>query len=414
MGDTIKVRRGSTTQWETADPILASGEPGWDLTVNELRFGNGVDHWSDLTPLAGDGGGGLTTEDVQDVIGAFSSGGAGLTATYSDVGNTWSLAVNVDDSTVEISTDTLQLKDGGVTNAKVNASAAIALSKLAAITNNRFLGNVSGISAVPAEMTAAQAKTLLAVASTDLTDFTEAVQDVVGALGLGGSGLTMTYTDGSNTLTIDVNVDGSTLEISSDSLRIKDAGVTLAKLANIAAGTFLGNNTGGAAAPIALTASQTKSALAITGADVANTAAGNIAATTVQTAINELDTEKAALAGATFTGLVTASAGLAAPYVQNQQSGTSYTLVLTDEGKLVECSNASAITLTVPPNASVAFPTGAQITILQTGAGQVTLTPGAAVTINGTPGLKLTTQWSSATLIKRATNTWVAVGDLSS
>jgi hypothetical protein len=90
----------------------------------------------------------------------------------------------------------------------------------------------------------------------------------------------------------------------------------------------------------------------------------------------------------------------------------SYTLVLADKGKLVEVSNASANTLTVPTNASVAFPIGAQINILQTGVGQTTVA-GAGVTINGTPGLKLRAQWSSATLIKRATDTWVLVGDLS-
>ena len=91
----------------------------------------------------------------------------------------------------------------------------------------------------------------------------------------------------------------------------------------------------------------------------------------------------------------------------------SYSLVLTDNGKLVEISNASANTLTVPLNSSIAFPTGATITVLQTGAGQTTITPTGGVTINGTPGLKLRAQWSSATLIKRATDTWVAIGDLS-
>jgi hypothetical protein len=90
----------------------------------------------------------------------------------------------------------------------------------------------------------------------------------------------------------------------------------------------------------------------------------------------------------------------------------SYTLVLADKNKLVEISNASANTLTVPPNSSVAFPVGSTITILQTGAGQCTLTAGAGVTVNGTPGLKLRTTWSSATLIKRATDTWVALGDM--
>jgi phage-related tail fiber protein len=91
----------------------------------------------------------------------------------------------------------------------------------------------------------------------------------------------------------------------------------------------------------------------------------------------------------------------------------SYTLVLADKNKLVEMSVASGNTLTVPPNADVAFPIGTQIRVLQTNTGQCTLTPGVDVTINGTPGLKLRTQWASATLIKRGTNTWVAVGDLS-
>jgi len=90
----------------------------------------------------------------------------------------------------------------------------------------------------------------------------------------------------------------------------------------------------------------------------------------------------------------------------------SYTLVLADKGKLVEISNASANTVTVPPNSSVAFPVGSQITVLQTGAGQTTIAAGVGVTVNSTPGLKLRAQWSSVTLIKRLTDTWVVVGDL--
>jgi hypothetical protein len=91
----------------------------------------------------------------------------------------------------------------------------------------------------------------------------------------------------------------------------------------------------------------------------------------------------------------------------------SYTLVLADRGKLVEMNNGSANNLTVPLNATVAYPTGTQINILQTGAGQTTVVATGGVTINATPGLKLRAQWSSATLIKRATDTWVLVGDLS-
>jgi hypothetical protein len=88
-------------------------------------------------------------------------------------------------------------------------------------------------------------------------------------------------------------------------------------------------------------------------------------------------------------------------------------LVLADASKLVEINNGSANNLTVPLNSSVAFPIGTQVSILQTGAGQTTIVATGGVTINATPGLKLRAQWSSATLIKRGTDTWVAVGDLS-
>lgn len=91
----------------------------------------------------------------------------------------------------------------------------------------------------------------------------------------------------------------------------------------------------------------------------------------------------------------------------------SYTAVLADGGTMVEMNNASANNFTVPPNSSVAFPVGTVIDVLQTGAGQTTIVAGAGVTVNYAIGLKLRAQWSAASLIKRATNTWVAIGDLS-
>lgn len=100
--------------------------------------------------------------------------------------------------------------------------------------------------------------------------------------------------------------------------------------------------------------------------------------------------------------------------VENPQTGTSYTLVLTDAGKMVTMSNASAITLTVPPNASVAFPVNTRIDLLQYGAGQVTVAAGSGVTIySKASALKLSAQYAGATLWKKATNTWVLVGDIS-
>ena len=95
----------------------------------------------------------------------------------------------------------------------------------------------------------------------------------------------------------------------------------------------------------------------------------------------------------------------------NAQTGTTYTFVLTDSAKFVTLSNAAAIALSIPTNASVAFPTGTQINIVQLGAGQVTV-GGAGVTIRsqGTK-LKLNGQYSAATCIKIGTDEWVLVGN---
>jgi hypothetical protein len=106
---------------------------------------------------------------------------------------------------------------------------------------------------------------------------------------------------------------------------------------------------------------------------------------------------------------------LTAPVINlsiNAQTGTTYTPVLGDNGKLVTLNNSSAITLTVPTNVSVAYATGAQINLAQIGVGQVTVVGDSGVTVNGTPGLKLRAQYSGATLVKIGTDSWLLLGDL--
>lgn len=111
---------------------------------------------------------------------------------------------------------------------------------------------------------------------------------------------------------------------------------------------------------------------------------------------------------------------LTAPVINislNAQTGTTYTFVLADNGKLVTASNAAAQTYTIPLNSSVAYATGAQINIIQIGAGQVTIQGAGGVTVASTGATaatpKLRSQYSSATLIKVATDTWYVVGDIS-
>jgi len=91
----------------------------------------------------------------------------------------------------------------------------------------------------------------------------------------------------------------------------------------------------------------------------------------------------------------------------NAQTGTSYTFVLGDAAKLVTASNAGAITLTVPPNASVAFAIGTRIHVRQLLTGLTSIAAGAGVTINSLSGLlALNGQYSGAQLIKTGTDTW--------
>ena len=97
--------------------------------------------------------------------------------------------------------------------------------------------------------------------------------------------------------------------------------------------------------------------------------------------------------------------------VVNAQTGTTYTLVLSDRGGLVTLSNASPITVTVPPNSSVAYATGTQIGLLQKGAGQVTISPGSGVTITAlNSATKTLGQGALAVLVKIDTNTWYLCG----
>jgi hypothetical protein len=98
----------------------------------------------------------------------------------------------------------------------------------------------------------------------------------------------------------------------------------------------------------------------------------------------------------------------------NAQTGTTYTLVVADLGKMVTLSNAAGITLTVPPSV---FAAGNIINIQQLGAGQVTLAQGAGVTITSTGATasapKLRKQYSAASIICTASNTFTVIGDLS-
>lgn len=98
----------------------------------------------------------------------------------------------------------------------------------------------------------------------------------------------------------------------------------------------------------------------------------------------------------------------------NAQTGTTYTIVVGDEAYLVTCNNASAITVTLPQDSSVAIPIGGQVQFLQLGAGQVSFSAGSGATVQQETGYlaSIRAQRGWVTAVKVAANTWHLVGAL--
>lgn len=102
----------------------------------------------------------------------------------------------------------------------------------------------------------------------------------------------------------------------------------------------------------------------------------------------------------------------AIPEVTITTQTASYTLGLSNAGQAVRMNVGTANNLTVPPNSSVAFPVGTTIEIIQYGAGQTTLVQGTGVNLRSSNGLKLRTQYSTASLLQIAANEWSVAGDV--
>lgn len=170
----------------------------------------------EVTSPGGAGAGGVAAdaETVQDLVGAMVVAGANVSATYDDNAGTLTLAVT------------------GLTEAAQDAVAAAVVAG-------------TGISAAYNDAANTLTIAVSGLTSAQISDFTEATQDVVGALAFGGSGLTATYNDAGNAETIDVNVDGATLEVNADTVRVKDGGITVAKLATALFDAFALANGGG-------------------------------------------------------------------------------------------------------------------------------------------------------------------------
>ena len=148
--------------------------------------------------------------------------------------------------------------------------------------------------------------------------------------------------------------------------------------------------------------SVTESKLAVSSVSETKIAANAVSSTKIaENAVTQVKLADRAVGSAELTNLTVATA------ITN-----TYTLVLSDAHKVIPLNKATAFTVTVPPNSSVAFNIGDQVNLLQTGAGQITVAGGAGVTLRSQgPKLKLNGQYAAATLVKIAANEWVLIGN---
>jgi hypothetical protein len=127
----------------------------------------------------------------------------------------------------------------------------------------------------------------------------------------------------------------------------------------------------------------------------------------------EWDNQQLYITSSTQFALLNRNPIATATVLINAQTGTSYTPALADAGKLITASNAAAISLTIPTDATTDFPVGTQLLVMQLGLGQVTasaVTPGTT-SVNSKNGTKTSGQYAVISLIKVAANSWVVGGD---
>jgi hypothetical protein len=403
-------------------------------SVNESISDSLGTHTADTTQVHGIANTALlvTTADLNTSVGTTASDAAAallahglLTENVHGIGNTANLATTsavntvASDASAALSThasdttaihgiaDTAQLATlTNVSTAASDASAALA-AHASDTTDVHGINNFADL--------ATKSYVADAVAGAEVN------QSALAGVGLDWNGTSEAF-DIDSTVATKTYADDAVSTHDSDTTNVHGIANTalLATTADVAAVTKtslgLGNvdNTADTAKPVSTAQS---SAIATAKAEAIADATSQVSALLAgaPAALNTLDELAAALGDdANFAATVTTNLGLKVDSLTPiSQKTASYTLSsLTERDDLIEMGSASALTLTIPPASAVDYPIGTSIDILQTGAGQVTVAAGAGVTVNATPGLKLRTTWSSATLFKRAANTWVVFGDL--
>ena len=380
----IKIRRGTTTQWNASSRVLQVGELGIDTTLNRIKAGNGVAVWSALPYLS------LSSAEIeelsQDSVAAALAAGthSNITVTYSDNGNSISLATGPDVITQTSLSNTLtnpttgyvSIGDVGVADgvASLDSNGKIPDSEIpdTIARDSEIITSYNSLTDKPTipSLTGYATESYVTTAISNLVDTAPTTLNTL------------------NELAAAINDDASFASTVTTALGTK---------APIASPTFTGTVTipsGASISGYAPLADPTFTGT-VGGISKSMVGLGNVDNTT--------DANKPV-----STATQTALDAKLDKITSMSSKSSSYTLQTTDIGTLIEMSAGGTLTITD----SSSFPVGFTVDVLQTGSSQVTIA-GTSFTPNATPGLKLRTQWSSATLIKRGLNSWVVLGDLS-
>jgi hypothetical protein len=502
MATRMQQRRGTASQWTTANPVLNAGEIGWESDTNKLKIGDGTNTWSsldyfidetaldttlgdyvetaDLAVANGvatlDGNGKLTSTQLPD-LGEITAdemndvlvGGTGVTKVYDDPNSTITLSIgqavattdNVTFGTVTANltgnvtgnvtgdvTGNVSGNAGTVTNGVYTTGSTMTgyltlhadpSNALQAATKQYVDAVAEGLHIHPSAVAATTANITLAtgVENGDVLDGVtlatgnrilvknQTTQSENGIYVVAASGAPSRATDFDAPAEIDggdfVFVTGGTVNDNTGWVQTNTVGTIGTD--PIAFSQFSGAGTYTAGNGLTLTGSAFSIDTAIT-ADLSTSQTftnKTLTSPTITTPTLTLSTSSSTTEGviawdSTLDKILVGDGSTAREFasstLKTSAQTASYTLVLADKDKVVEMNVASANNLTVPLNSSVAYPVGTQINLVQTGAGQTTVVATVGVTINTATTLKLRTQWSTATLIKRNTDTWVLLGDL--
>jgi hypothetical protein len=453
----IKIRRGTTNQWTASNRVLQLGELGLDTTLNKLKAGNGTTAWSSLPFLQADAD---VTELAQDAVATALANGthSNITVTYDDSANTISLATGADVVTTTSLSNTLtDATTGYVPIGDVGSADGVAsLDSNGKIPDSEIPDTIARDSEIPS-LTGYATETYVGTAISNLIDTAPSTLNTLNELAAAIND------DASFASTVTTSLGNKLDSTTAASTYLTQSNASSTYLAQAdASSTYLTQSTASSTYLTQSLASTGYVAVAQPSIDyyITNSGSGSytvngvangpvefikgkkyrvhVAATghpfwiqTVSGAYSSGDVYSTGIIGnGTASGHIIVELPQNAPdnlyyacefhssmsgavlvrteNVSFNAQSSNYTLTTSDSGRLIEMSGGGTLTITD----SSAFPVGFVCDVLQTTTSQVTIA-GTSFTPNATPGLKLRTQWSSATLIKRGLDSWVVLGDLS-